>query len=629
MKILLLLALSWAWAGELRIVEADPLLRPGLLFRCTVLYSGPDVGPCTVAAALLQGDRVLSRLDLPLERSALLGRPGARLALPPPLGTGNGPPPRLAVTISGSGANAAAERAVGTIASARQAIEDHYQWLVASGERDPLPWLWIEQGAALANAATTLGNLYGLDAANTALAGWRAGTRPALRAGATLRALRDPVDGSVQPYRLHLPEQRQGAPLALLLGNHVRAPRKEHWPSTHEQVILELTSAGMTVIEAYPAGDLTWSGVAPRRARLALEDARATLGEIADRPLLIGTGNGAAGVTHLAAGDPERWGAVLLVDPRWDEAGSRPANLATLPIAVIGAASPAVRNWLDALRSAGGVPDLSLANQRQAANWMLSARRTILSPSTPRMMIRDTPGPAGPLLIEELAVWGQPAEVRWQGDPLRITTRGTARVRLSAPAPGVLIDGQPPQIGATGKPPRKAWGQACGPLAAYATAPFAIVVGTGESEAAVTANAGLAQRFLAAWVDHAQGAPPTVTDRDFRDRDWTGRNLVLIGNPRSNHVLRDLVEGGLRLPLEWDARSVRGLGRECLRVEGRAIALCWPHPAHDGRLLVVLDGAPAWPSTGLPLAGLPDLLIGPAPSGGGALLSRTFACDWR
>jgi hypothetical protein len=52
-------------------------------------------------------------------------------------------------------------------------------------------------------------------------------------------------------------------------------------------------------------------------------------------------------------------------------------------------------------------------------------------------------------------------------------------------------------------------------------------------------------------------------------------------------------------------------------------------PGGDGRLLVILDGRPAWSAGGLPLAGLPDLVItGEQPADLPALL-RTFGNDWR
>jgi len=633
--LILLLMMGLSCAGEVRIADADPLVRPGLLFRCTIQYSGPEVGPCMVTAVLLQGERELSRLSLPVDRSTRLGGAGARLALPPPLATiGGGPYPRLAVTMSGAGSSGACEKIVGSIDAVRMQLDDHYAWLKNQQERNPLPWLWIEQGAAFAAKPTTLGNLHGIESANAALASWRIGVRPSLGPGSHMRAWRDPVDDSVQPYRLHLPSRSAGAPVAMLLANMPAVPSKEQWPSASAALIAAMTTAGIAVIEAYPAGDILWQGIAQRRALCMLDDALTLndLGLDGSRPLVIGIGTGAMGALRVAETNPQRWGALLLIDPRGTP--TIPSeNLTVLALAITGAIPTAMQPWLARLRTAGGIPTLTLPGPLAEATWrwLLAARATPLPITVPHTVIRMTPGPAGPLLIDEMATWGQAAQVSWVGDPLQITVTGAARYALLGPATGHLVNGQPyQQPPAGGRPPRKAWGQACGPLAAYADRPFVVVVGSGESDAAIQANDALARHFMTSWVAHAQGLPARVGDRNFHARDWPDRHLVLIGNPRSNQVLHSLViEEGLKLPLAWDARSITGLGVTCLRPDRRAFALCWPHPAHDGRLLVVLDGAPAWSGTDLPLSGLPDLVIGPPAAGGESLLSRTFSCDWR
>lgn len=631
--VLLVVLAAAMQASDLRITDVDPLLRPGLLFRCTVVYSGPDGGPCVLSAAILQGDRELSRVDIPLARAAEAGNTGARLALPiaePP--RHDGPPPRLAVTLSGPGMQHAAERTINTLTAAQNLLEDHYQWIRTTGETDPLPWLWIEQGAALASGPPTLGRMRGLDGANRALAAWREGKKPALGPGTQVLALRDPVDGSIQPYRLHLPERPAHAPVALLL-LPVRDARKEEWPVGAPALISAMTAAGLAVVEAYPAGDSEWTGVAPRRARLALNAAVAATDLDATKPVLVAQGVASAGAVRLADATPDAWGGLLLIDGRWAATDVRPDNLATMPVAVIGAATGAAGTWMEQLRTAGGVPTqpAPTATDPLVWRWLLAARHQPLPTSTPRSCVRSAPGPAGPVLIEELATWGQPGIVRWQGDPPQISTQGIARLQPETTLPpGTLIDGAAwtrPRRTAD-HAPRKRWGQACGPLASYADAPFVVIQGTGESEAAAQANAILADRFVAAWVAHAHGAPPRIIDRSFTPADWAGRHLIFIGNARSNRVLRDLVEDGLRLPISWDARQVLGPGIACLRAERRPFALCWPHPAADGRLLVVLDGAPAWSETGLPLAGLGDLFIGPASPNGRPLVDRRFGNEW-
>jgi hypothetical protein len=119
-----------------------------------------------------------------------------------------------------------------------------------------------------------------------------------------------------------------------------------------------------------------------------------------------------------------------------------------------------------------------------------------------------------------------------------------------------------------------------------------------------------------------------VDDTGLDEQALPGRHLVLIGNPRSNLLLSRLATN-TALPVQWDARNVSAAGRSFLRAERRAVALAWPHPADDGRLLVILDGRPSWATTGLPLAGLPDLVISGVATDEPPALSFTFSNDWR
>jgi len=652
----LLAVLAIALAADdqpaLTIVEADALVRVGVLHRCRVALTG-SVGsmPGTLAVALLQGDRELARADLALERCDQLRHP-ARVVLGPVASVdASGPGPRLVTTLTATGVRLSASRDLALPSAAQLRLQSLFERLRASGDQDPLPWLWIEQGAALAQAAPSLANTRALRALNDAVEAWLNGTRPVAAAGgSTMRALREPSDGSVQPYRMHLPTGAGPWPVALLLHRQSGTPAKERWPEPDAALLAAARGAGCALVEAYPGGDPTWSGVGPARALRALTAARSAEARLMGGPAaLIGIGAGAQAAVLLAEQRPDAWSAVLLVDAAWSDppedgterwiagrhlGGTRPEHLAATPLAVAGVMPAGLRAWLTRVRAAGAVPSEGLPPITEPGCWSwLAAARSTPGPGlgVAREYLAWEPGPLGPVRIEGLAVWGEPGRVHWRpGPPPSVTTAGIARLVVPDAPRGLLVDGRryaPP----TGAPavPSKSAGQACGPLATYADGPFTLVIGSTEHEAAAVANQDLAQAFVTAWVAHAQGAPRQVLDRDFRPEEHTGRHLVLVGNPRSNAVLRTMVADGMRLSVTWDERSVRVGDLTWPRAERRAIALAWPHPAHDGRLLVIIDGAPAWAGRGLPLAGLPDLAVGPAPGATRATLRRLFASDWR
>ncbi|GDY13809.1 hypothetical protein LBMAG53_26870 [Planctomycetota bacterium] len=201
---------------------------------------------------------------------------------------------------------------------------------------------------------------------------------------------------------------------------------------------------------------------------------------------------------------------------------------------------------------------------------------------------------------------GDPAAERW------VTSVAAAGAAISRRTPGSLV--------ADDLAPRtwpKALPQSASPQApSYAGGPFTVVIGTGESLAAAADARALAERFAEAWLAYS-GARPRLVEDSAPETAWVG-NLVLIGTTRSNRVLAGLAVQCSRsqrpLPVEWDHRERRSQAMGRVVVEHRSLirpfALAWPFPDRPGRLLVILDGAPAWPTApgwrlgDLPLAGL-------------------------
>jgi hypothetical protein len=82
-------------------------------------------------------------------------------------------------------------------------------------------------------------------------------------------AWRDPVDGCIVPYRLHLPEGTGPFPLAIVL-HPGEATIRHAWPDVPAPWLAAAQAAGVAVLGMWPAGDTRWRGVAPRRLRAIL-----------------------------------------------------------------------------------------------------------------------------------------------------------------------------------------------------------------------------------------------------------------------------------------------------------------------------------------------------------------------
>ncbi|MBA3698816.1 MAG: hypothetical protein H0W78_08175 [Planctomycetes bacterium] len=643
--LLLLLVVGAAMAADgwsITLASADPVVRHGLIWRCRITGDIPTTrfsdGPYNAQVALTQGGTTLASQDFPLTRlGQLLG--GIDVVLvpaTPPNGDAN---IDLTITVSDRLRRDLQHltRQLPTPLLLQRRLEQQQRQLRERGDLDPLPALWLEQAGELLLDGPSLATCHQLLDLGGRLERWLAGERtPEI-----LRALRDPVDGSVQPYRLHLPAEGPVTALVVLLIEPARPLRKCAWPPVPPAWLAAARAAGCAVVEVYPAGDVAWNGIAQARVWTTIAAAITADARLRDAPLvLVGNGRGAEAAVALAEQHPLRLrslgliearlpvSAALPVEPhqRWlalHRAGERPAHLLGTTVVLADAGSPATRLWCGRLALAGNVPLTVDAGATQVEFWQ-ALLRTTTAPRRDWMIL--APQRLGRLHIEAMSDWGIAASL--SEDAAGIRTTGIARLRSDEPLPARL-DGKPYRAPTSAAPaPRKHLGQATGPVAAYANGPFTVVIGTGESAAAQAENRALAQAFTLAWAAHAGGRVRLVEDTGLSDESLPGQHLVLIGNPRSNLLLARLA-ARTTLPVHWDARSVSAFGQTFLRAERRALALAWPHPAHDGRLLVILDGRPAWNAQGLPLAGLPDLLIsGPAQEDPPAV-ERTFDNEWR
>lgn len=285
--ILVLLAGTVASAEDLLAVAvADPLVRPGILWRCVVrgtVDPGPGAGPLVLTVSLVAGTTVLAAAEIPLP-DALPLHSGVRVVLAPvgPL------PPAVAPEIRARLARALPNGERPVIVRTVRVLDDPAaltRRAAAATARldreriaDPLPRLLSEELAELcmADHPPTLEDHQLLRRTIERLEAWPAPPTASSSSGSTqLLAFRDPVDGSVQPVRLTLPANPAGAPLVVLLHAGLQVTPKVRWPTLPSTWLAAAAASGVAVCEVYPAGDLALTGVTRRRAPLAVAAARA------------------------------------------------------------------------------------------------------------------------------------------------------------------------------------------------------------------------------------------------------------------------------------------------------------------------------------------------------------------
>ena len=275
------------------ITRADPLVRPGLLYRCSVQVTGiGEPGPWFLSVALVAGDTVLAVSEIPVSTRGQLAA-GMTVAVVPVSGGSQTPILRVRLSDERHRLLARTQREIGD----RQALYGRATTAVArlraAHETAALPWLLAEQASELLTPQTppTIADDHALRRTLEALEAWRppaSGTVPG--PGTYLLAYRDPVDTSVQPMRLTLPVAAQAsvtakAPVAkneplqltVLMRTHPETTiTKSQWPPLPAAWMEAAATASRAVLEVQAAGDGTATGAALRRIPLAIAAARAT-----------------------------------------------------------------------------------------------------------------------------------------------------------------------------------------------------------------------------------------------------------------------------------------------------------------------------------------------------------------
>jgi hypothetical protein len=627
----------------------EPVVRTGMVWRATVTGSIPetqfDAGPYQMQISLNQAGTVIASEDIYLTKLGQLVL-GVQLVLPINSSQRPDQPITALVTVTNRQQRdtQVAQQILATPISIQRSLESHLKTaLERHAVLDPLPALWFEQAGELMLGQANLQTCEALRSLDQQITQWL--THGIL--DSTLQALRDPIDGSLQPWRLHMPIADTVHAVVLTLRTGESTLRKSAWPTLPPAWINAARSNHIAMIEVYAAGDRDWSGIALTRARLVLAHALKMHPSLQGVPLIaFGVGRGAQGAIALIEQTPEQFSALALHNPvimqnespslspqsewqRLQHSGTRPAHIVGTPIISSAIEDPGARSWLARMRLTQTPITDDVGSPQQANFWQRCAESKSVTP--PSEWIVLTPGRYGRVIVDEMNEWGITGTLHWR-TPNELITTGIKQVRVIDGAKVVVNGSLYREItnpNTSKSLPRKVFGQAGGPAKSYAERAFTLVIGTGESAAALSSNRALANAFTAAWVAHAHGRPRTIDDSQFKEEEQLGRHLVLVGNTRSNSVLAKLLTNTTTFPATWTTRTLTIEDKNWLRSEHRPIAITWPHPANDGRVLLVLDGSPRWLQPGLPLTMVPDLALGHMTTENEPEIWRNFSNDWR
>jgi predicted esterase len=117
---------------------------------------------------------------------------------------------------------------------------------------------------------------------------------------------------------------------------------------------------------------------------------------------------------------------------------------------------------------------------------------------------------------------------------------------------------------------------------------FLCVRGTGtpwHDEVQKYAEAGLEQ-FRDDWQKYFRGSLPIKRDDEVTDDDISRRNLILFGDPGSNSVLAQVLDG---LPLQWGKDRIR-IGDKSYAAAEHVPVLIYPSPLNPTRYVVLNSG---------------------------------------
>lgn len=267
----------------------DPVVRPGTVYRCRITGHDLPSGAQVLTVALVEGDRVLAASELACsEREQITSGVTAALL---PEGAVRAPLLRVRLSDARGRSLLQVEQAVPGMIG-RDNLTALRTLPALQPPLDPLPQLWLEQAdELLLRPVPSLAEHRQLVGLLAALAEWP--QHPPASDGVETLALRDLVDGSVQPWRL---TRATGATRVVVLARGA-AVTKSAWAPLPASWVSAAAAAHVAIAEVYPAGDREFVGAARRRISLVQAAASAA----------TGLANPAIGMANDGLAEPAAW----------------------------------------------------------------------------------------------------------------------------------------------------------------------------------------------------------------------------------------------------------------------------------------------------------------------------------
>jgi predicted esterase len=127
-----------------------------------------------------------------------------------------------------------------------------------------------------------------------------------------------------------------------------------------------------------------------------------------------------------------------------------------------------------------------------------------------------------------------------------------------------------------------------GPIDDAFTLPFLCVRATGQpwSDRVDDYAAASLKRFQTEWAKYMRGDLPVKNDVDVTSEDIADKNLILFGDPGSNSMIANLLEG---LPLTWTKDKLKFAGKD-VAAEFFVPVLIYPNPLNPTKYVVLNSG---------------------------------------